>query len=73
MPKNHDREDEHLKKPVKLDSKSRNTYHFGDGADVQRYLQIQKQDSLTDGEVLSLFTERSVADCFSPCSPHRTS
>lgn len=49
MPKNHVREDSHLKKPVKQDSKQRITYHFSDGADIQTHLQVQQQDSLTQG------------------------
>jgi nucleolar pre-ribosomal-associated protein 1 len=63
MPKSHIREDSHLKKSMKLDSKPRNTYHFSDGADVQRYFQNQNQDSLSDGELSTLCTEGSVADC----------
>ena len=50
----------HLKKSVQLDSKP--VYHFSDGTDVQRYFQIQKQDSLTDGELFTRCTEGSVAD-----------
>lgn len=73
MPKNHVREDSHLKKSVKLDSKPRNTYHFSDGADVQRYFQVQKQDGLTDGALFTLCIEGSVADCLPSCSPHCTS
>jgi hypothetical protein len=65
MPQNLAREDGHLNKSVKLDSKSRNTYHFSDGADVQRYLQIQKQDTLSEGELFPLCTEANVADCLS--------
>lgn len=63
MPKKHARGDGHVQKPAKQDSKQRNTYHFSDGADVQRYLQVQIQDSLTEGVYFSLCVEASVTDC----------
>ena len=73
MPQNHAREDGHLNRSVKTDSKSRHTYHFSDGADVQRYLQIQKQDTLSEGELSSLCIEANIADYLSHFSPYCTS
>ncbi|KAH9963282.1 ribosome 60S biogenesis N-terminal-domain-containing protein [Russula dissimulans] len=48
MPKKHVRDRSHSKKTVKLDTTTRNTYRYSDGADVQHRLQTQEQDDLID-------------------------
>jgi|SRR5712672_2185938 len=57
MPKEHVRDRSHSKKAVKLDTTTRNTYRYSDGADVLRRLQTQEQADLIDGEKFALFTE----------------
>jgi hypothetical protein len=57
MPKKHVRDRSHSKKTVKLDTTTRNTYRYSDGADVQHRLQTQEQDDLIDGEKFALATE----------------
>lgn len=72
MPTKYVRVDSHSNKPVKPHVTS-NTYRFSDGADVQRHLQSQKLDGLTDGEMFAHYTKGSVANLFFSCSPHCTS
>ncbi|KAI9512767.1 ribosome 60S biogenesis N-terminal-domain-containing protein [Russula earlei] len=48
MPKKHVRDGSQLKRTVKRDAKTRNVYRYSDGADVERHLQTQGQDGLTD-------------------------
>lgn len=72
MPPKYVRDDGRSKKPNKSDSTSRSTHHFSDGADVQRSLQTQKHDGLTDGELLVLYSEEKSSQrlFFSQSSPH---
>ena len=50
MPTKNARGDTRSTKRVKLDGTSSNTYHYSDGADIERRLQVQTQDDLLAGE-----------------------
>ena len=52
MPAKSARGDDRSTKRVKLDATSSNTYHYSDGADIERRLQAQTQDTLLAGEFL---------------------
>jgi hypothetical protein len=53
MPAKNVRDDGHSKKRIKLNATSRTAYHYSDGADIQRCLQIQDESGLVDGEVFA--------------------
>ena len=53
MPTKSARADGRSTKRMKLDAASSNAYHYSDGTDIERRLQVQTQDGLSAGEFSS--------------------
>lgn len=63
MPKKSARGDGRSTKRVKLDATLSNAYHYSDGADIERRLQVQTQDDLLAGEFLSTYYMPGLPTC----------
>jgi hypothetical protein len=65
MPAKFARNDGQPRKRVKLDAAPRNAYRYSDGEDIERRLQVQTQDGLSEGELsLTLYTQTPLTFLF---------